>query len=146
VDTYRGRSSVQAAASGTSPGPGDLILRTKYNLVRQGASGLALGAEATLSTGDEQNLLGSGNTTITPRAIVSYEESRAAVHGTAGYTFGGFPTKSTWPAPARSSPRLGLRFSASSSAATCPLRGTREWKFVLRRSTDGWVIGRVDMR
>jgi hypothetical protein len=89
VDTYRGRSSVQAVASGTSTGPGDLILRTKYNLVRQGASGLALGAEARLPTGDEQNLLGSGNTTITPRAIVSYEGSRAAVHGTAGYTFGG---------------------------------------------------------
>jgi hypothetical protein len=71
-------------------GPGDLILRTKYNVVRRGASGLALGAEARLPTGDEQNLLGSGNTTITPRAIASYEGSRAALHGTAGYTFGGF--------------------------------------------------------
>ena len=90
VDTYRGQRSVQAAASGSSTGPGDLILRTKYNVLRRGASGLALGAEAHLPTGDEQNLLGSGNTTIAPRAIISFEGARAAVHGTAGYTFGGF--------------------------------------------------------
>jgi hypothetical protein len=34
-------------------------------------------------------------------------------------------------------PKVGSRERRSAS---------REWKFVLRRSTDGWVIGRVDMR
>jgi hypothetical protein len=90
VDTYRGQRAIQAVASGTSSGPGDLILRAKYNLLRQGASGFAVGAEARLPTGDDRNLLGSGKATLAPRAIASYEGARAGIHGTAAYTFGGF--------------------------------------------------------
>jgi hypothetical protein len=89
VDTYRGQRSVQAVASGNSLGLGDLILRAKYNVTRRGASGLALGTEVRLPTGDDQNLLGSGKATIAPRVIASFEQSRAGLHGTAGYTFGG---------------------------------------------------------
>jgi len=90
VDTYRGRRSVQAVATGTSSGLGDVILRTKYNLLRRTGGGIAVAAEGRLPTGDERNLLGSGNTTFAPQAIASIERGRAAVHGTAGYTFGGF--------------------------------------------------------
>jgi hypothetical protein len=90
VDNYRGREAVQASASGTSSGPGDLILRAKYNVLRRGASGVALGLEGHLPTGDEENLLGSGEATLTPRGIVSFEGPRAGIHGSGGYTFGGF--------------------------------------------------------
>lgn len=90
VDNYRGKESVQAVASGTSSGLGDLVLRGKYNAVRNGASGIAFGIEAHLPTGDEDNLLGSGKTTIAPRAIASYEGARIGLHGTGGYIFGGF--------------------------------------------------------
>lgn len=89
VDTYRGRRAVQAVASGDTSGPGDLILRTKYNIVRTGASGVSVGAEARLPTGDERNLRGTGDTTFSPNAIVSFERARTGVHATAGYTFGG---------------------------------------------------------
>jgi len=89
VDNYRGREAVQAAASGTSSGPGDLILRAKYNLVRRGASGIAAGLESHLPTGDEENLLGSGEATVTPRGIASFEGARLGVHGSAGFTIGG---------------------------------------------------------
>lgn len=90
VDTYRGRRSVQAIASGTSTGPGDLILRTKYNVLRRGASGVSIGAETRLPTGNEQNLLGSGKTTIAPNLVGSLEGARTALHGTLGYTVGSF--------------------------------------------------------
>jgi hypothetical protein len=90
VDNYRGRLSTQATASGTASGPGDLILRAKYNALRHAASGLSLGVEARLPTGDEQNLLGTGQTTVIPRAIASLEGVRGGVHGNVGYAFGGF--------------------------------------------------------
>jgi hypothetical protein len=90
VDNYRGAEALQAIASGTSSGLGDLVLRSKYNVVRRGASGLAFGVEARLPTGDEDNLLGSGQTTVAPRAIASYEGARVGVHGTGGYILGGF--------------------------------------------------------
>jgi hypothetical protein len=90
VDNYRGRQSTQATASGNASGPGDLILRAKYNALGRTASGLALGLEARLPTGDEQNLLGTGQATVIPRAIASIEGVRAGLHGNAGYVFGGF--------------------------------------------------------
>jgi hypothetical protein len=90
VDTYRGSQSTQAIASGNASGPGDLIVRAKYNALRQNASGLAVGLEARLPTGDEENLLGTGQATIIPRAIASIEAGRTGVHGNVGYVFGGF--------------------------------------------------------
>jgi len=89
VDTYRGREAIQAIASGTSSGPGDLAVRGKYNVMQGEASGVAVGAEARLPTGNEQNLLGSGHATLQPSVIVSLERSLTAVHATAGYRFGG---------------------------------------------------------
>jgi Putative MetA-pathway of phenol degradation len=89
LDTYRGRQSIQATASGTASGPGDLILRGKYNAVRSAASGVAVGIEARLPTGDEENLLGTGQASVTPRAMASIENARVGVHGNLGYVFGG---------------------------------------------------------
>jgi hypothetical protein len=85
VDTYRGRTLVQAAASATASGPGDLALRGKYNLVRSGASGLAVGGEARFPTGDEDNLLGAGELSIKARVLGSLEAGRVGVHGEAGF-------------------------------------------------------------
>jgi hypothetical protein len=89
VDTYRGRQSIQATASGNASGPGDLILRAKYNALRSAANGVALGVEARLPTGDEHNLLGTGQASIMPRVMASTEGVRVGVHGNVGYVFGG---------------------------------------------------------
>jgi hypothetical protein len=59
----------------------------KYNVLRRNASGLALGLEVRLPTGDDQNLLGTGRTTVTPRAIASIEGRRATLHANVGYGF-----------------------------------------------------------
>jgi len=88
VDIYRGATFVQASAVASASGIGDTVLRAKYNLLRWGGSGLAAGAEARLPTGDEENLLGTGEFVVTPRVIGSFERDRLGVHGTFGYGIG----------------------------------------------------------
>ena len=89
VDTYRGTPLVQAIGSASATGPGDLLVRGKYNVVRRAGSGVAVGAEVRLPTGNELNLLGTGETSIKPRLIASLERERVAFHGDIGYGFGG---------------------------------------------------------
>jgi hypothetical protein len=87
VDTYRGRALVQATGTGSASGLGDIVVRAKYNVLRDGGSGVAIAGEARLPTGDEQDLLGTGRTSLTPRLIGSYERDRVGIHGELGYSF-----------------------------------------------------------
>ncbi len=87
VDTYRGSRLVQATGSASASGLGDLVVRAKYNLVRDGASGVAVAGEARLPTGRDEDLLGAGRTSLTPRLIGSYEKERVGLHGELGYSF-----------------------------------------------------------
>jgi hypothetical protein len=89
VDTYRGSNFLQATASASASGPGDSLIRAKYNVVRGARSGLAIGGEARLPTGNEQNLLGAGEASIKPHVIASLERDRIGVHGDFGYSVGG---------------------------------------------------------
>ena len=50
------------SSNGSQSGIGDIILRLKGTVYKQGGTGLALGGEVRLPTGDELNLLGSGAT------------------------------------------------------------------------------------
>ena len=88
VDVYRGSSFVQASGVASASGVGDAIIRAKYNVLSWGASGLAAGAEVRLPTGDEENLLGTGELVVTPRVIGSYERDRLGVHGSFGFGVG----------------------------------------------------------
>jgi hypothetical protein len=89
VDNYRGRELVQAAGTASASGFGDAVVRAKYNVLRDGGSGLAIGVEARLPTGREEDLLGSGRASLAPRLIGSYEADRVGVHGELGYSFRG---------------------------------------------------------
>jgi Putative MetA-pathway of phenol degradation len=89
LDTYRGTALLQAAGSATASGLGDVLVRAKYTVVRSGASGLAVGGEARLPTGDRDNLLGGSEAAFRPRIIGSLESSRAGLHGELGYVLGG---------------------------------------------------------
>jgi len=89
VDTYRGRQLLQATGSASAAGVGDVVLRARYNVYRSGASGMAIGGEVRLPTGNEEDLLGAGSTSFTPRLIGSYEQDRVGIHGELGYTFRG---------------------------------------------------------
>lgn len=87
VDTYRGRALVQATGSGSASGLGDIVVRAKYNVFRDGGSGVAIAGEARLPTGNDEDLLGTGRTSVTPRLIGSYERDRVGIHGEVGYSF-----------------------------------------------------------
>lgn len=87
VDTYRGRALVQATGTGSASGLGDIVVRAKYNVLRDGGSGVAIAGEARLPTGDDEDLLGTGRTSVTPRLIGSYERDRVGIHGEFGYSF-----------------------------------------------------------
>ena len=87
VDTYRGRRLVQATASASAAGLGDVLLRGRVNVVREEASGLSVSAEVRLPTGREEDLLGAGTMSFTPRLIGSYEQNRVGVHAELGYAF-----------------------------------------------------------
>ncbi|MEP7116804.1 MAG: transporter [Acidobacteriota bacterium] len=87
VDNYRGRELLQATGSASASGLGDVVVRAKYNFLRSGASGLAAAGEVRLPTGNEQNLLGAGRASFTPRLIGSFEKARAGIHGELGYAF-----------------------------------------------------------
>ena len=89
LDTYRGQPLVQALASASATGFGDLVLRAKYNVIDASRGGVAVGAEARLPTGDEERLLGAGEASIKPRAIASVETDRLGLHADVGYVFGG---------------------------------------------------------
>ena len=86
IDTYRGRTLLQARGSATAAGLGDVVLRTRYNVFSDGASGVSVGAEVRLPTGREEDLLGTGEYAFTPRLIGSYESARVGLHGELGYS------------------------------------------------------------
>ncbi len=87
VDNYRGRRLLQARGTASSSGFGDVVVRSRYNVLDEGASGLSIGAEVRLPTGSEENLLGAGEFAFTPRMIGSVEHDRVGVHGEFGYSF-----------------------------------------------------------
>jgi hypothetical protein len=89
VDTYRGQQFFQATGAASASGLGDMVARLKYNVYRSGASGLTVGGEMRLPTGNEENLLGGGRTTFTPRLIGSVESDKLALHGELSYSLHG---------------------------------------------------------
>jgi hypothetical protein len=89
VDTYRGTQLLQAAVSATASGVGDLLLRTKINILQRGVTGLAIGGEGRLPTGSAANLLGADRITVKPRVMWSSESDHLAVDANVAYVLGG---------------------------------------------------------
>lgn len=110
VDTYRGREQLQATGTSTASGMGDIALRVKYNVMRAPGNGVAIGAELRLPSGDEENLLGTGEASIKPRVVWSFERDRVAIDTDFGYAFGGLTDQFSYGAAVTvvSLPRLML--------------------------------------
>ena len=72
---------------GDATGIGDVIFRTKYNLVRDPGdfADLALYSEVKAPTGDQNNLLGSGNTDALGEIVLSKQLGAVAPHLNLGY-------------------------------------------------------------
>ncbi len=77
------------SSSGSASGVGDVLLRAKARILKRGATGLALGLDVRLPTGDEKNLLGTGTTGLEPFLALSTTHGRVAPHLKLGYQWNG---------------------------------------------------------
>jgi hypothetical protein len=75
-------------ARASAHGIGDLTVRLK-NSLRKAGSGLAVGLDVRLPTGDEMELTGTGTTGLQPFAIWSSTFDRVSPHVNAGYQWNG---------------------------------------------------------
>jgi hypothetical protein len=77
------------ASSGRASGIGDLVARLKANPLRNDSVALALGVDARLPTGDEQDLLGLGAPGLRPFAVLTFARGRAVPHLNLAYQWNG---------------------------------------------------------
>ena len=80
---------LKAEASGTATGIGDVVVRTKYSLLRSHGGGVAAGVDVRLPTGDEENLLGIAGAQAKVYLAASTGLGRLSPHINAGYTLSG---------------------------------------------------------
>jgi hypothetical protein len=78
--------SPHSESGGTASGIGDLVLRTKYNFLRNAMfPDTSVVAQVRVPTGDEANLLGSGSTNYMGMLVFSKQLGRIAPHVNLGY-------------------------------------------------------------
>lgn len=79
--------SATRAVDGSAWGLGDVAVRTKFGIHQTETSSVALLGEARFATGDQDELLGSGEFSARGLAIVSSKFGNFSTHGNAGYVF-----------------------------------------------------------
>ena len=125
INNYRGRSELQASATATGSGVGDVALRAKYRLTSGRDRDIAIAVDVRLPTGSTDNLLGSGETRVQPRLLASVTRGRLGVHGLAGPVFGGssrgFETGGAATIAANSRVTVGAEFMAQRLTAASRL-------------------------
>jgi hypothetical protein len=89
TNVYRGEPVLQASGEVSASGIGDLAVRAKYQAFRAGASGIGLAVDVRLPTGREEDLLGTGSTTVRVMTIASVERGGIAAHANGSLAFGG---------------------------------------------------------
>lgn len=82
-------STRQFLAEGSAGGVGDLLVRMKTTIVREGTRAMAAGLDVRLPTGDEQNLLGAGAAGLRPFAAFSSSYGPFAPHANIAYQWNG---------------------------------------------------------
>ena len=84
TDTYRGSSFLQAQATASSSGFGDVAVRAKYHFFDRGGARLAAAGEIVLPTGREEDLLGAGRSATRVMAMASLEREYVGLHANIG--------------------------------------------------------------
>jgi hypothetical protein len=82
-------STHQYFVEGSAGGIGDLLVRLKGTLMREGTRALAAGVDVRLPSGDEQNLLGAGAAGVRPFAAFSSSWGLFAPHANLAYQWNG---------------------------------------------------------
>ena len=82
-------SSHQYFIEGSASGLGDLLVRAKATMMREGPRAFAAGVDVRVPTGDEQNLLGAGAPGVRPFAAFSASYRAFAPHANVSYQWNG---------------------------------------------------------
>jgi hypothetical protein len=82
-------SDREFTARGTASGLGDIILRAKGTVFREGHRGLAAGLDLRLPSGDEADLLGTGGVGVRAFTALSLLYGRFSPHFNVGYQWNG---------------------------------------------------------
>jgi hypothetical protein len=88
VHSFFGQDELQnSSTGGTKTGIGDVVVRTKYNFLRDagGAPDLSFLAQVTAATGDEKDLLGTGETRYKAGLIASKRYGAFGPHMNVAY-------------------------------------------------------------
>jgi hypothetical protein len=81
--------SSSQTTSGSATGIGDIVLRTKYRVMKKGPGGLAAGLDLRVPSGNEEELLGLGTTQAKFVLIGSTEVGRIGPHFNVSYAVAG---------------------------------------------------------
>lgn len=88
VHTFEGGpESPDDSASGSAQGLGDVVLRLKYHWLESETHNLAAALQVKAATGDEDDFLGTGQSTVRPFLIYSRTFGRLTPHVNLGYEF-----------------------------------------------------------
>lgn len=88
VHTFEGGpESPDDSASGSAQGLGDVVLRLKYHWLESETHNLAAALQVKTATGDEDDFLGTGQSTVRPFLIYSRSFGRLTPHVNLGYEF-----------------------------------------------------------
>jgi hypothetical protein len=79
----------QFSSRGTATGVGDVVLRAKSTLFREGQRAFAAGLEVRAPSGNEEDLLGAGAWGVKPFAVLSFTYKRLSPHVNFGYQWNG---------------------------------------------------------
>ncbi len=93
LNVYRGTAFRQASGTATASGVADIAVRAKITLLSMRGGGVAAAGEVRLPTGDKDNLLGTGKTSVRVIGIGSIERGRMSLHGNAAIVTGGISSE-----------------------------------------------------
>ncbi len=85
--SFDSKDTMSDSVSGASTGVGDIFLRSKYNVFNSSWVDFTPALDIKLPTGNEEDLLGTGRTSVKPFLIFSKSINRFTPHFNLGYEF-----------------------------------------------------------
>jgi hypothetical protein len=137
-----------ARSTHRATGIGDIGLRFKYSLVEGTGDGVAVAGDLRLPSGDDQNMLGTGKTSLKLLLVASKGGvGPASLHANAGYTAGGLSRELNYimGADAAILPQKRLTVSASFLGRTLSDGAALERIATVRRTVDRAPTGVRDI-
>lgn len=111
INTYRGQAFTQARVKTRVIGLADMLVRSKVSVFQEDGIGVAAGIDVRLPTGREDDLLGTGKTSVRVSAIGSVDGARTSAHASVGVWLGGLARELTYSAAVGTAPTPRLTFS-----------------------------------